>query len=54
MSCSEKGKDNFIVFCKSFVDDNWYKYFDSIVSKSYFRKARNEGIPYLLIYSLKN
>ena len=42
MSYSEKGKDNFIVFCKSFVDDNWYKYFDSIVSKTILEEQKTK------------
>ena len=42
---------HFIAFCKSFVDKNWYKYNDSIVSLSSFNEAKNTGVPYILFYS---
>ena len=42
---------HFIAFCKSFVDNKWYKYNDSIVSPSSFQEARNTGVPYILFYS---
>ena len=44
--------DNFITFCKSFVDKNWYKYFDSKVVPSSFKETNSNGTPYLLFYSL--
>ena len=43
---------NFIAFCKSFKDNNWYKYNDSIVTQSSFKEIKNSQIPYLLFYSL--
>ena len=43
--------EHFIAFCKSFVDDNWYKYNDSIVSLSNFQEVKNTGVPYILFYS---
>ena len=43
---------NFIAFCKSYKDNNWYKYNDSIVTKSSFKEIRVSEIPYLLFYSL--
>ena len=44
--------DNFIAFCKSFVDKKWYKYFDSKIVPSSFKEISINGIPNLLIYSL--
>ena len=43
--------DHFVAFCKSFVDGNWYKYNDSIVSLSNFQEAKSTGIPHILFYS---
>ena len=43
---------HFIAFCKSFVDNNWYKYNDSLVSLSNFEEAKSTGVPYILFYSL--
>ena len=43
---------HFIAFCKSFVDNNWYKYNDSIVTKSSFQEASTIGVPYILFYSI--
>ena len=45
---------HFIAFCKSFVDGNWYKYDDSIVSMSNFQEAKTTGVPYILFYSVTN
>ena len=42
---------HFIAFCKSFVDEKWYKYNDSIVSPSSFNEAKNTGVPYVFFYS---
>ena len=42
---------HFIAFCKSFIDGNWYKYNDSIVSLSNFQEAKTTGIHYILFYS---
>ena len=42
---------HFIAFCKSFVDNKWYKYNDSLVSPSSFPDAKNTGVPYILFYS---
>ena len=44
---------HFIAFCKSFVDQNWYKYNDAIVTNSSFQEARSIGVPYILFYSRK-
>ena len=42
---------HFIAFCKSFVDNQWYKYNDTQVNLSSFEEARSTGIPYTLFYS---
>ena len=44
---------HFIAFCKSFVDHQWYKYNDAIVSPSSFSEANSTGVPYILFYSSK-
>ena len=48
------GDDNFISFCKSFIDKKWYKYkyIDLEVIPCSFREINNNGTPYLLFYSL--
>ena len=38
-------------FCKSFVDNQWYKYNDTQVNLSSFQEARSTGVPYILFYS---
>jgi ubiquitin C-terminal hydrolase len=43
---------HFIAFCKSFVDQNWYKYNDAQVDISSFQEASTTGVPYILIYSI--
>ena len=43
--------DHFIAFCKSFVDNQWYKYDDTQVNLSSFQEAKSTGIPYTLFYS---
>ena len=50
MTCLDN--DNFITFCKSFVDKKWYKYFDSKIVPSSFKEINTNGIYYLLFYSL--
>ena len=45
--------DQFIAFCKSFVDNKWYKYEDSKVTQSSFKEVKSKGYPELLFYSLK-
>ena len=42
---------HFIAFCKSFVDGNWYKYNDAIVTLSSFTEAQRTGVPYILFYA---
>ena len=42
---------HFIAFCKSFVDNQWYKYNDTQVNHSSFQEARSTGVPYILFYS---
>ena len=42
---------HFIAFCKSFVEQKWYKYNDSIVTDSSFQEASSTGVPYILFYS---
>jgi ubiquitin C-terminal hydrolase len=44
---------HFIAFCKSFVNHQWYKYNDAIVTPSSFNEARTTGVPYILFYSKK-
>ena len=41
----------FIAFCKSFKNNNWYKYNDSIVSLSSFKDIKRVRMPSLFIYS---
>ena len=43
---------HFIAFCKSFVDNYWYKYNDSMVSLSSIQEAKTAGVPYILFYSV--
>ena len=42
---------HFIAFCKSFVDQKWYKYNDAMVNNSSFQEASTTGVPYILFYS---
>ena len=42
---------HFIAFCKSFGNQQWYKYNDEIVDPSSFEEAKNTGVPYILFYS---
>jgi len=42
---------HFIAFCKSFIDNEWYKYNDTQVNLSSFQEARSTGVPYILFYS---
>ena len=42
---------HFIAFCKSYLDNKWYKYNDSIGTNSSFEEARSTGVPYILFYS---
>ena len=44
---------HFIAFCKSFVNHQWYKYNDAIVTPSSFNEASTTGVPYILFYSEK-
>ena len=46
--------EHFIAFCRSFVDGNWYRYNDSIVTRSNFQDAKTTGVPYILFYSSIN
>ena len=44
---------HFFSFCKSNIDNNWYKYNDSIVEKcddKYGYVIKNTGLPYVLFY----
>ena len=43
---------HYIAFCKSFVDQNWYKYNDAMVDISSFQEASTTGVPYILFYSM--
>ena len=47
---TSKGNEHFIAFCRSLVNDQWYRYDDAIVSSSSFLDARDTGVPYLLFY----
>ena len=42
---------HFIAFCKSFGNQQWYKYNDAMVDLSSFEEAKNTGVPYILFYS---
>jgi hypothetical protein len=48
---------HFIAYCKSPIDNEWYLYNDSIVSKSddpsNFSSKSNDNIPYVLFYQFK-
>ena len=44
---------HFIAFCRSFVNDQWYKYNDAMVTSSSFIEARDTGIPYILFYQFE-
>ena len=46
------GYEQFILFYKSLVENKWYKYDDSLVTESSFKKIKESGVPYLLFYSL--
>ena len=47
---TSEGNEHFIAFCRSFVNDQWYRYDDDIVSSSSFLDARDTCVPYLLFY----
>ena len=42
---------HFIAFCKSFGNQQWYRYNDAMVDPSSFEDAKNTGVPYILFYS---
>ena len=42
---------NYVAFCKSFINGNWYQYNNQTVRGSSFDEARTTGIPYYLFYS---
>ena len=42
---------HFIAFCKSFKNNQWYKYNDAQVDNSSFNEASTTGVPYILFYS---
>ena len=42
----------FISFCKSFAENNWHKYDDSIINKSSFEDVKKTGFLVSLFYSL--
>ena len=44
---------HFAAICKNKNDNNWYKYNDSIVTKSDFNEIKTVGIPYILFYHKK-
>ena len=45
------GQDgHFIAICKNKNDNQWYKYNDSIVTKTNFSEIKKTGIPYVLFY----
>ena len=44
---------HFIAICKNKNDGQWYKYNDSIVTKSNFNEIKSLGIPYVLFYKTK-
>ena len=43
---------HFIAFCRSFINQKWYKYNDAQVSLSSFEEARTTGVPYILFFSI--
>ena len=48
------GQDgHFIAICKNKNNGQWYKYNDSIVTKSNFNEIKSIGIPYVLFYKTK-
>ena len=49
------GQDgHFIAICKNKNDNQWYKYNDSIVTKTNFSEIKKTGIPYVLFYQTVN
>ena len=48
------GQDgHFVAICKNKNDKQWYKYNDSIVTKTDFNEIKTIGIPYVLFYQIK-
>ena len=47
---------HFIAFCKSPIDNKWYKYNDAIVEYvgDFFNNIHNFGVPYILFYEKQN
>ena len=45
-------KNQYVAFCRSVKDSKWYKYDGPIAQESSFKEVKNEGIHYLLFYSL--
>ena len=43
---------HYIAFCKSFNNNKWYKYKESLANESMFNEIKKAGFPYLLFYSL--
>ena len=49
------GQDgHFAAICKNKNDRQWYKYNDSIVTKTNFNEIKTIGIPYVLFYQIKH
>ena len=47
---------HFIAFCKSPIDNNWYKYNDAMVDYvgDFYKDILNFGVPYILFYESQN
>ena len=41
---------HFVAYCKNRIDNEWYLYNDSIVSKCTKAKQYQDGMPYILFY----
>ena len=53
---SYMGNENYISYCKSPIDFQWYKYEDDSVSKiiNFNEQIINYGIPYIIFYQKIN
>ena len=47
---------HFIAYCRSPIDNQWYKYNDSLVEciGNFYNDIHNFGVPYILFYESQN
>ena len=43
---------HFIAFCKNSNNNKWYKFNDGFVDESSFSEAKDNGMPYVLFYTV--